>query len=203
MNIACKNFKDIRFFHEDGMKVYRRAVLSKRDVVTADDYVYLRQTTLPIANKIIAIIDLEVLSQSVWKKIKAGDFDGLAKVFNEDDIIFDNIHVEYENKEKVEEPKKVNEEVVDTTRTEAVEALVDAIADIEVSNESDEVKEAFKENLKDNLTETTISNEEKEDDPEVAIDEVKELEDITQNTETVENSNHQNNNNSFKKKRRH
>ena len=197
MNTACKNFKDIRFFHEDGMKVYRRAVLSKRDVVTADDYVYLRQTTLPIANKIIAIIDLEVLSQDMWKKVKAGDFDGLAKVFNEEDkaleVVIDNIDIitdnESENLVDVEDPKNIDEEVVDTATTPIL--AVDAVK--------------------------------YEEQPTVAVEVDKELEDITQDTETiedeneveessdeeevveapVENNNHQNNNNSFKKKRRH
>ena len=196
MNTACKNFKDIRFFHEDGMKVYRRAVLSKRDVVTADDYVYLRQTTLPIANKIIAIIDLEVLSQDMWKKVKAGDFDGLAKVFNEEDkaleVIIDN---ESENlvdtDVPIEEPKNIDEEVVDTTTTPVL--AVDAVKYEEQPTVAVKVDKELEDITQD--TETIVKEE---NEAEESSDEEEEVVEVP-----VENINHQNNNNSFKKKRRH
>ena len=192
MNTACKNFKDIRFFHEDGMKVYRRAVLSKRDVVTADDYVYLRQTTLPIANKIIAIIDLEVLSQDMWKKVKAGDFDGLAKVFNEEDkpleVVIDN---ESENLVDAKEPKKVDEEVANTATTPIL--AVDAV---KYEEQPTVTVEADKE-LED-ITQDTETIVKEENEAEESSDEEEEVVEVP-----VENINHQNNNNSFKKKRRH
>lgn len=176
MNTACKNFKDIRFKYEDGVKVYRRAVIDKKSLATNDDYIYIRQTTLPMANKIIAIIDLEVLSQSVWKKVRGGDFDGLAKVFNEEDKDLDvmmdiNVIADTSIPEIIPLVPPVNpiaEEIVDTTRTE-----------VHVDETSD------------NNTEDTIDDVDIEDTDDEEVP-------MNNNTE-----NHQNRNNSFKKKKRH
>lgn len=176
MNTACKNFKDIRFKYEDGVKVYRRAVIDKKSLATNDDYIYIRQTTLPMANKIIAIIDLEVLSQSVWKKVKAGYFDDLAKVFNEEDKDLDvmiDIHVIADNENGnlttvVPPVNPIAEEIVDTARTEV------------------HIDETINDNTEDSIDEADIEDT---DDEEISIN---------NNTE-----NHQNRNNSFKKKKRH
>ena len=78
--IACKNFKDIRFYHKDGLKVYRRGIVNKTNLRTQEDFVVINHVSLPFASKFISIINIEVYSQHDWKFVKANDYDTLNKI---------------------------------------------------------------------------------------------------------------------------
>lgn len=203
---VCTKFKDIRFNYEDGLKVYRRGIINKTQIATAEDFIYVSDASYPIAKKFNSIIDIDVKSNDEWKHVNYGDYDNLFKVFNEEEadtiapteeddlpiahesipVTLDVVDVKKHVSDFDMEP--VDEEIVDTARTEVVNA--DELK--ELSDATDAI-----ENTGEEVTEDAVESN-TEDNNDSNIDQ----ESVTSEIEPFANNN-QNNKYSFKKKKRH
>jgi hypothetical protein len=196
---VCTNFKDIRFNYEDGLKVYRRGVITKTQIATAEDFIYVNDASYPIAKKFNSIIDIDVKSNDEWKHVNYGDYDNLFKVFNEEeadtiaptdeDDIIESAEGSREYDPEIDDLPPVDEEIVDAARTEiAEESPVDANELKELSDATDAIEEVEENVVESNTEDNTDSNV----DQEPVASEVEPTSD-----------NNQNNKYSFKKKKRH
>lgn len=196
---VCTNFKDIRFNYEDGLKVYRRGVITKTQIATAEDFIFVNNVSYPIAKKFNSIIDIDVKSNDEWKHINYGDYDNLLKVFNEEeaDTIApsdedDNIEPEEASREynpEIDDLPPVDEEIVDAARTEiAEESIINADELKELSDATDAIEEVEENVVESDTEDNTDSNVDQEP--------------IVSEVESSSNNN-QNNKYSFKKKKRH
>ena len=211
---VCTNFKDIRFNYEDGLKVYRRGVITKTQIATAEDFIYVDSASYPIAKKFNSIIDIDVKSNDEWKHINYGDYSNLLKIFNEEeaDIIasledsreydpeIDDLPIAHESipvtldvvgvKKHTSDfdMEHVDEEIADVARTEAVDESPINTDELKESNATDTIEEVEKNVI--------------ESDTEDNIDSNVDQEPIISGVEPTSDNN-QNNKYSFKKKKRH
>ena len=145
------NHRTIRVDESKGLTLLYRGIITRSDLVNVKDgKIIIEDTTFAIVKRIINYIDVEVLTETGWTLVEAGDETSLA-------VSFENMTV---HKKKHEEVIINKDPIIEPTVEEEVTEVKD-----EASVESDHVEETVaptKEEIIDGETEVAedVSTEE-------------------------------------------
>lgn len=204
------NHRTIRVDESKGLTLLYRGIITRSDLVNVKDgKIIIEDTTFAIVKRIINYIDVEVLTETGWTLVEAGDETSLAVSFenmtvhnkqNKEAIIHEDPIIEptVEEVTEVKEDESITEE---STQEEVIEepsieeeAVVE---DAEISVNEEPVSE---DNVVEEITEES-SEEESVDEAEISDSVSVEITMDTDNNKPQQNYNSQKNFN--KKKHRH
>ena len=203
------NHRTIRVDESKGLTLLYRGIITRSDLVNVKDgKIIIEDTTFAIVKRIINYIDVEVLTETGWTLVEAGDETSLAVSFenmtvhnkqNKEAIIHEDPIVEptVEEVTKVKEDESITEEL---TQEEVIEepSIEEAVVeDAEISVNDEPVSE---DNAVEEITEES-SEEEYADEAEISDSVSVEITMDTDSNKPQQNYNSQKNFN--KKKHRH
>ena len=204
------NHRTIRVDETKGLTLLYRGIITRSDLVNVKDgKIIIEDTTFAIVKRIINYIDVEVLTETGWTLVEAGDETSLAVSFenmtvhnkqNKEAIIHEDPIVEptVEEVTEVKEDESVTEELTQEEVIEepSIEEEV-VVEDAEISVNEEPVSE---DNAVEEITEES-SEEESVDEAEISDSVSVEITMDTDNNKPQQNYNSQKNFN--KKKHRH
>lgn len=204
------NHRTIRVDESKGLTLLYRGIITRSDLVNVKDgKIIIEDTTFAIVKRIINYIDVEVLTETGWTLVEAGDETSLAVSFenmtvhkkkheeviiNKDPIIEPTV----EEVTEVKEDESITEELTQEEVIEepSIEEKV-VVEDAEISVNEEPVSE---DNVVEEITEES-SEEESVDEAEISDSVSVEITMDTNNNKPQQNYNSQKNFN--KKKHRH
>lgn len=204
------NHRTVRVDESKGLMLLYRGVVTRSELVNVQDgKIIIEDTTFAIVKRIINYIDVEVLTETGWTLVEAGDETSLAVSFenmtvhnkqNEEAIIHEDPIVEptVEEVTEVKEDESITEELIQEEVIEepSIEEKV-VVEDAEISVNEEPVSE---DNVVEEITEES-SEEESVDEAEISDSVSVEITMDTNNNKPQQNYNSQKNFN--KKKHRH
>ena len=204
------NHRTIRVDESKGLTLLYRGIITRSDLVNVKDgKIIIEDTTFAIVKRIINYIDVEVLTETGWTLVEAGDETSLAVSFenmtvhnkqNKEAIIHEDPIVEptVEEVTEVKEDESITEELTQEEVIEepSIEEEV-VVEDAEISVNEEPVSE---DNTVEEITEES-SEEESVDEAEISDSVSVEITMDTDNNKPQQNYNSQKNFN--KKKHRH
>ena len=202
------NHRTIRVDESKGLTLLYRGIITRSDLVNVKDgKIIIEDTTFAIVKRIINYIDVEVLTETGWTLVEAGDETSLAVAFenmtvhnkqNKEAIIHEDPIVEptVEEVTEVKEDESITEEL--TQQEEVIEEpFIEeeaVVEDVEISVNEEPVSE---DNTVEEITEES-SEEESVDEAEISDSVSVEITMDTDNNKPQQNYNSQKN---FNKKK--
>ena len=204
------NHRTVRVDESKGLTLLYRGIITRSDLVNVKDgKIIIEDTTFAIVKRIINYIDVEVLTETGWTLVEAGDETSLAVSFenmtvhnkqNKEAIIHEDPIAEPTVKEitEVKEDESITEE---STQEEAIEEpSIEEEAVVEDAEISVNEEPVSGDNVVEEITEES-SEEEYADEAEISDSVSVEITMDTNNNKPQQNYNSQKNFN--KKKHRH
>ena len=194
------NHRTIRVDESKGLTLLYRGIITRSDLVNVKDgKIIIEDTTFAIVKRIINYIDVEVLTETGWTLVEAGDETSLA-------VAFENMTVHNkQNKEAIiHEDPIVEPTVEEVTEVKEDESITEELTQEEVVAEDAEIsvneEPVSEDNAVEEITEES-SEEEYADEAEISDSVSVEITMDTDNNKPQQNYNSQKNFN--KKKHRH